>query len=442
MWLSLLLSGAGWAQSLCPKPTLFATPLFHLYEVYKQAQLRNDSSPFLLACHDEEGKKSLHGRPRIDFQSLALIDEDRGRKTGEFFASLLVRKERQIAAQELEHKTFRDCLTSALTSTCRTWRRVLHQALEDGTNLEVSDTVESLFRRLINNARYQLAFAQHSKWGTGSATESRVNSRMDAVGRFRPWTPLNEEQVSEAIRELIGIREQNLQILGKEISQGKTKPQDISSTADEIQWLWRLERDAKYNSLVTRFPTLNFVRDENISRDELLKNLEEQNQHLQRQKAPLQLLRQLHRASPKSIYLLDLFEDRDLVEGFLLENPQYCGLAVALTQIRDNLSLQSTGAVVAGFAAISTAGLPLTLLTLTSLTAGGVFTIKDFERLQRQKDLLLGRFKSNPDLQRLAVQDVKSLSQDEQLVWANLLFAGALPASARFKDVLRQLKKR
>lgn len=286
----------------------------------------NEPDGFMLSGH--------MGKPNTDWLRTRIPAVDTaGRKTQDFLRKVLERiRERHEFNKEIAEK-MKYC----------SW-----QSIEQPQCTSIDKWMNEELPQISQLARFNLALShpssKRSRYSSKSEVQLNANLNENKTYKAEAWKPLE----------------------GKEKEQAERAFAEIEKTARDavaVKWRGRLsesDRDKLYREELTKIrhnhyiiymsmmginPVLQFIQSANPSKAEIhtaasktLENLEKEKKMLDEIEKAVSKPYSVGRASVQTFDddVLKLLNYRTEVEEVLLENPHFCGLGVALNQIKDN----------------------------------------------------------------------------------------------------------
>lgn len=225
------------------------------------------------------------------------------------------------------------------------------KAASDPSCKAIRNWVETQLPQITKLARFNLALAHHSPSSSflKNNQELMLNAGLDdkKSPKATPWAPLNPSERAQAKNSFYEMQNNVVEAIA-ERSKGLSKKDQSTLYREELLKV-RHSHYMIYLSLMGINPVLQSIRsaepsieEVNLAANETLKNLDKEKNLLGEIEAAINNPHPIGTAGNKTFKrdALKLLSYRTEVEEVLLENPQFCGLAVGLHQVKDNQQLE------------------------------------------------------------------------------------------------------
>ncbi|MBL7669975.1 MAG: hypothetical protein JNM39_05780 [Bdellovibrionaceae bacterium] len=415
-FLTAVLSGStAFCYDTCDKNTLAKDRLVDIKQLNEKIGegLENANTYFETACRFSEGDsealntkklKSLINKPDTSaLRTTIPFSDEAGNKTQDFLKKV---SEKIHARHDFNKKLASDIA-------------VCTNAQETPANLVckgLNSWLEKELPQISRLARFNLAMA-HQPTTAGPlrvVAEKSGNSLLEESKSTKqiPWNQLSLEELQIVNESFDSLKKE----IGREFGKGATKLERGSDSIKYVDQLQKVQRTYYmiYLSFMGINPILQFIKSEAPTKAEInhaatltLKNLEKEKAFLDEIDNAIAKPFNVGRSGAKSFKseILHLMKYRTEVEEVLLENPEFCGLGVALNQVDSNREITAALASLPIFAA-SFFVPPLYGLAIAGLTSG-------YYIFDSQKKLDEGRIHHNARIQREGMNDlIKNISTD------------------------------
>ncbi|NCN42024.1 hypothetical protein GW916_12335 [bacterium] len=434
------------------KPNITTDRLSEIKDLSQHIKEASQDSPFEMACKKSGNNLS---EPKVSFLGDQLPKEDsNGVLAKEFFNEVLDRIEYLNKENSLGAKNLNYCTGEG-------------SEIEDCKDLK--NWSENILVEEVKDARYHLSLSQDPKSlasGFGRASLS-INRKLSSPSFHKelPWSPLTKSEsqlAEETLREYVNEIKQDLSNGSFSCSTEKHKRTPNKCLNLELQNI-RRDHSEQYEEILTKAPILQFISSDHPTLSDVHAASKEIQNQLEKESKNIAELRDLVNnidvskkvnvqsggrtmsfeliggMPPK---LAEIFRYNHLVEGFLLNNPKYCGIASALKKKMTYNDLKQDLSVIVPTLAISIFGTPLAGV-LAGGAASGHFVTKRWKEYDLEKNITLSEIVGEKGK---TPKDLVKIRKDIEFELAMVLAPGGgipfLKMGKRAVKTARSLKKR
>ncbi len=306
----------------------------------------NTRNYFQVACREANSIKGLMQKPSTKGLRIDVPLEDQSGLTTKDFLNLVL--ERARARQEIAQKMARQL------SRCTAEKSELKMPTSSSECADANMWAKEILPKVIDIARFNLALASSSMELSkfDEVSDLRMNDQLKPmkVPKQKKWRPLDSNERALADIYFKKIRDEAVEdsvFLDSKLSKQQKSDLYRQAVLKQRYLFYQI-----YVSLMGTTPILQYIQNPNPSRDEIhqaAKNVLEENfkeeARLREADGAIQEIKVsaptnrspkgIKKMDPKALYILNY---RTEVEEVLLEHPEYCGLGLALSEVKANQS--------------------------------------------------------------------------------------------------------